>query len=243
MNEKEILITGGTGKLGKELIKKFPESLHPRHSMMDITNEGDIIKFINNNKISLIIHTAAMTDVKKCQISHKEAWGVNVQGTQNLVKICLKIIPDVSFFYISTPCVFDGENAPYDEDSVPNPKNYYGFTKAIAENIVSVLPNSHIIRTNFISRGRWPFPKTFVDRFGTYLYSDQVASIISTNRDIFSHKIVHICGNQKISMYQLAKISSSEVEEMTMEDIDLPLTKDMSLISKHMAPYDLNKKE
>ncbi len=51
MNEKEVLITGGTGKLGKELIKKFPESLHPSRYMMDITNEESIIKFINNNKI------------------------------------------------------------------------------------------------------------------------------------------------------------------------------------------------
>ncbi len=243
MNEKEVLITGGTGKLGKELIKKFPESLHPSRYMMDITNEESIIKFINNNKISIIIHAAAMTDVKKCQISPKEAWHVNVQGTQNLVKTCLKLIPNVSFFYISTPCVFDGENAPYDEDSIPNPKNFYGFTKAIAENIVSLLPNSHIIRTNFVTREKWPFPKAFVDRFGTYLYSDQVASIISKNLNIFNHKIVHICGNKKFSMYQLAKMSNSEVGKMTMEDIDLPLTKDMSLISKYIDPYDLNKKE
>jgi len=211
--------------------------------MMDITNEESIIKFINNNKISIIIHAAAMTDVKKCQISPKEAWHVNVQGTQNLVKTCLKLIPNVSFFYISTPCVFDGENAPYDEDSIPNPKNFYGFTKAIAENIVSLLPNSHIIRTNFVTREKWPFPKAFVDRFGTYLYSDQVASIISKNLNIFNHKIVHICGNKKFSMYQLAKMSNSEVGKMTMEDIDLPLTKDMSLISKYIDPYDLNKKE
>jgi len=243
MNEKEILITGGTGRLGKELIKKFPESLHPSRSMMDITNEESINKFINNKKISIIIHAAAMTDVKKCQNDHKEAWRINVQGTQNLVKTCLRIIPKVSFFYISTPCVFDGENAPYDEDSIPNPKNYYGFTKVIAENIVTILPNSHIIRTNFVSREKWPFPKAFVDRFGTYLYSDQVASIISENLDIFNQKILHIYGSQKISMYQLAKMSNYGVEEMVMKDIDLPLTKDMSLISKHIAPYDLIKKE
>jgi dTDP-4-dehydrorhamnose reductase len=56
----------------------------------------------------------------------------------------------------------------YDEDSIPNPKHFYGLTKLIAEEIVKTYNSSklqtYIVRTNFTTMP-WEYEKAFTDRF------------------------------------------------------------------------------
>ena len=44
------LIIGGSGTLGTELKKLFPNSLYPTHSEMDITNQGDVSDYFSKNE-------------------------------------------------------------------------------------------------------------------------------------------------------------------------------------------------
>ena len=97
-----------------------------------------------------------------------------------------------------------------------------------------------IIRTNFVSRKQWPYPKAFTDRFGTYLFSDQVANgiyeVIQNNLD----GIIHIVGDEKISMYDLAKLTTPNIQPMTISEYSGPhLTIDMSLDSKRLKKYNI----
>jgi dTDP-4-dehydrorhamnose reductase len=101
-SEPKILITGGSGKLGRELIKVFPNSLHPSHSGMDITDEGAVSLYIRNNRPDIIIHCAAIGNVRKCEENKELAWAVNVKGTENLVEACKAYVPTSYFIYIST---------------------------------------------------------------------------------------------------------------------------------------------
>jgi len=102
------------------------------------------------------------------------------------------------------------------------------------------LKNSLIIRTNFVARKKWPYQKAFTDRFGTYLFSDQVAFGIN---DVIKNNIegvVHIVGEKKISMFDLAKITTPEIQPITMQEYSGPkLTIDMSLDSKRWKKYSL----
>ena len=235
-----LLLTGVTGVLGSELKKLFPDSISPSHKEFDICDKPKVDKFFKNNHIDLVIHTAALTTVRGCEEDKILATRINVEGTKNLVDCLFHSNPDGYFVYISTACVFDGNSGMYNETSIPSPKNFYASTKLLGEYELKKLKKSLVIRTNFAGRKKWPYPKAFTDRFGTYLFSDQVAKGI---KEVIEHNldgIVHIVGEKRISMFELAKITNPEIQSMTLQDYSGPvLTIDMSLDSKFWKKYSL----
>lgn len=235
-----ILITGGSGRLGSELKKVFPNALFPKIKELNITDVSSVFKYIKKNKPDIIIHAAAMTDAEKCEKEPKKAWETNVEGTRRLLKIFKKFNPDGYFIYISTAGVFKGDRGNYAEDDCPNPVNFYCLTKFCGEIVVQDFDKTLIIRTNFVPRGKWSHDKAFIDRFGTYLYIDDVAMAI---KEVVDHKltgIVHICGDEKFSMYELARLSNSKVGKITLMKYNgVSLPRDMSLVTKVWHPYKL----
>ena len=237
-----ILITGVTGALGTELKKLFPSSLSPTSHELDITDTKKVIDFIKNNDIDTIIHTAALTKIRPCEENKPLAWKTNVEGTKNLVEAVLESKKDIYFIYISTACVFDGHVGMYKENSIPYPENFYALTKLIGEHEVNKLSKYLIIRTNFVAKKKWPYPKAFTDRFGTYLFSEDVAKAIKEVYDSNLQGIVHITGDKKISMFELAKITTPEIQPMTIKDYSGPrLTMDMSLDTDKWKKYSITK--
>ena len=234
------LITGGSGILGTELKKFFPDSLFPSRSELDITNHEAVFDYFSKNEFDSIIHTAAMTSVRQCESEKKLSWGTNVVGTKNLVDAAIKFNPNSKFSYVSTACVFDGHVGMYKESSIPHPENFYALTKLIGEQFVKNLKNHIIIRTNFKGKQKWPYPKAFTDRFGTYLFADQVALGIN---DIIKENIqgvVHIVGKKKISMFELAQLTTPDIKPMTIDEYQgPPLTMDMSLDTERWKKYTL----
>jgi len=236
-----ILITGVTGALGSELKKIFPDSITPPHIDFDICDINSVKDFFNNQKIDIVIHTAALTTVRGCEENKSDAVKINVEGTRNLVREFKNSNPEGKFIYISTACVFDGQTGMYTENSVPYPENFYSLTKLLGEYIVNTFENSLIIRTNFIARKKWPYPKAFTDRFGTYLFANQVALGIKDVMNENLQGIIHIVGDKKISMFELAKMTTPNIESMSLTEYLGPkLTKDMSLDTKRWRKYDIN---
>ena len=236
-----LLITGGTGSLGCELQKIFPNNVSPNHNELDITNKKELENFFQIHNVDTVIHTAAMTKVRECEENKSLAWNVNVQGTKNLVDQVIKSKSNINFVYVSTACVFDGHSGMYDENSIPYPENFYSLTKLLGEIEVKTLSNFLIIRTNFVARKPWPYKKAFTDRFGTYLFAEQVANGI---KDVLKEKltgIVHIVGDKKISVFELAKFTTPEIQPMTINDYSGPrLTMDMSLDSNRWKKYKIS---
>ncbi len=236
-----ILITGVTGELGSQLKILFPDSISPSHQDFDICDLTSVKNIFNNEKIDAVIHSAAFTSVRGCEENKPKTMEINVQGTKNLVNELKISNPMGKFVYVSTACVFDGHSGMYHETSIPYPENFYSLTKLLGEQIANQLDNSLIIRTNFVGRKKWPYPKAFTDRFGTYLFSDQVAQGIF---DVYSddlNGIVHVVGDKKISMYELAQLTTPEIQPITMTDYVGPrLTVDMSLDTSRWKKYTLN---
>jgi dTDP-4-dehydrorhamnose reductase len=235
-----VLITGGAGSLGIELQKVFSENISPTHEELDITNKEQIKKIFQQNKINTVIHTAAITKIRECEKNKQLAWSVNVQGTKNIINEIIQSKLNINFVYVSTACVFDGHSGMYTEKSIPYPENFYSLTKLLGEFEVNQLPNSTIIRTNFVPRKPWPYEKAFTDRFGTYLFAEQVANGIN---DVVKEKltgIVHVVGDKKISVFELAKMTTPQIEPMTMDDYSgPPLTIDMSLDTNRWKKYKI----
>lgn len=237
-----ILITGSRGALGSELEKKFPDAITPDHEVLDITNKEKVMEFFKDRKIDVVIHAAAITSVRKCEEEKNLAWKTNLDGTKNLINGFASTNPSGKFVYISTACVFDGHSGMYKESSIPYPENFYALTKLLGEQEVKKLSNHLIIRTNFVSRKKWPYPKAFSDRFGTYLFAEDVANGIKDVLDSDSKGIIHIVGDKKISMLELAKITTPDIKPITISEYSGPrLTIDMSLDSERWKKYKITK--
>jgi dTDP-4-dehydrorhamnose reductase len=236
----KMLITGGSGKLGTALIKLFPHSLHPTHEELDLSDRESVFKYIAMNQPSLVVHTAALTGVRDCEEDKPKAWKSNVLGTGNLVDAFLKQGINVYFVYVSTACVFDGHRGFYTEEDIPYPENFYALTKLLGEFEVKKLPNYLIVRTNFVAKEKWRFPKAFADRYGTYLFAEDVARGIDDVIKAGLQGIVHICGDRKMSMLELARLTTPDVQPMTMNEYNGPrLTIDMTLDTIRWKKYKI----
>lgn len=150
---------------------------------LDITSKIDPGKFKN---IDVIIHGAAITDVNYCELNKELCWKVNVEGTENLIKLA-KLL-NAKFIYISTPMVFSGKKGNRKETDKTDPVNYYGKTKDEAEKIVFKYKNGLVLRANPIGKrplGAHPsFMQWFVDMASNNrsfnLFTDVVINPIST---------------------------------------------------------------
>lgn len=237
----KVMVTGGSGRLGRELLKVFPDAVAPTHKEMDISSYQKVADFLENTKPDLLIHAAALTSVRECEKYREKAWRVNVEGTINLVKACLAQCPEVYFAYISTACIFSGEHGMYTELDSPNPKNYYALTKLVGESMPTVLRKWLVIRTNFVAKEPWPYPKAFTDRYGTYLFADDVARALKEVTEAELVCVAHIVGEERMSMFELAKKVSPSVEPMSLREYTGPsLTIDMSLDTLNWRKYRIS---
>jgi dTDP-4-dehydrorhamnose reductase len=236
------LITGGTGALGTELKKKYPNALTPTHQELDVGNKNAVTEFFHKNPdIDVIIHAGALTGIRSCEENKPLAWNTNVEGTRNLVNAALESQKNIQFIYVSTACVFDGHTGMYKESDIPYPENFYALTKLLGEHEVNKLPEYLIIRTNFVAKKKWPYPKAFTDRFGTYLFADGVAQGIMDVQKENLQGFVHIVGDKKISIFELAKMTTPEVQPMTINEYSGPkLTMDMSLDTEKWKKYKIH---
>lgn len=120
----KIGVTGAQGMVGARLVEQGCIPIN-----CDVTDPYSATSSIITERPDVLIHCAALTDVKYCESHFKEAFNVNVRGTSNMVEAMSR---DSVFIYLSTDHVFNGNNwfnQGYGEWQNPSPVNYYGFTK------------------------------------------------------------------------------------------------------------------
>ena len=133
----KIIITGGTGFLGKRLCRKLKDHDHEIMSYdivdgYDILNTLQLEEAFDNFKPDAIIHLAACADLnifaKKPEISYK----INVIGTKNILKLCDE--KNVRLLFASTCCCYgNNDTHPTDEDSPTCPTEPYAKSKKESE--------------------------------------------------------------------------------------------------------------
>lgn len=244
----KILLTGASGKLGRKVAPLFPDALTPSSKELNVTDAAAVDAYIKKNKPDIVIHLAAMTAPPRCEENKRIAWDVNVAGTAHLIDVCLKYNPKCYFVLMSTPCVFSGDDeTPKDENYVQYPDNFYGVTKMLQELVVARSKLKYlIIRANFVPYEKWPYPNAFVDRKSNYLFAHQLAKGIKEVVDVYLEGVVHILGDEILSMYDLAKLcpDSGNVGTMSYSDYDssknkVKLTKNMVLKSTRWKLYSI----
>lgn len=236
-----ILLTGGTGTLGSQIQKHidahYPDIdvFSPSKKELDITDSKQCGEVIQRYNPDVILHVAAYTDVVGAENNKNKCWAINVQGTENLIKIqrlSLCISGEVRpprFVYISTDYVFDGEKGNYKEEDIPNPVNYYALTKLFGEVIIRQYPDTLVIRTAFKPNGPWKYENAFIDQYSSHEFVDVIVPDIA--KAVLMQDLVgtiHIAGKRK-RMYDLAKQASPNVGKMYRADVQVNIPKDTSL--------------
>jgi len=252
----KVLVTGGSSTPGYRIVQEFtkagykvitqyneneiPEIEGVEKVKVDFLDLNKLVDFVNMVKPEVIIHTAALGDVDKCESDKELAWRVNVDATLILTRESLKY--NAYFLYLSTDYVFDGERGLYKEEDIPNPVNYYGLTKLIAENIVrSALSRYSIVRTSHIygfGMGRINFARAvveslskgqrvraLVDQWLSPTLNTLLAKAIRELIEIEYTGVIHVAG-ERVSRYDFAKAIARKfsfneglIEPTTMRDI------------------------
>ncbi len=167
----KILITGGTGLLGKALIEEgghsreitatylggyeVKDSGKVRYKKLDLRDSGGYKELFSDFKPEVVIHTAGLGSPDYVEKNKREGWEVNVKGTQSIVDNCEYF--NSKFIYISSNGIYDGERAPYAEDSGAFPINYYGELKLEGEEITKKAGIPHVIVRPILMYG-WNHP-------------------------------------------------------------------------------------
>lgn len=138
----KILLTGGTGFLGKTILKELSRensifSLSRTAGDYKITLENEIPNF--NQSFDLVIHAAGKAhSVPKTEVERKQFQDVNVIGTKNLLKgLANTGIPKQIVFISSVSVYGKEEGLNIAEDSPLAAKDTYGLSKIEAEVLVS----------------------------------------------------------------------------------------------------------
>lgn len=154
-NELRVLITGGNGLLGTYLHKCLLDSeincLSLGRKELDITSLENIDHILMDYRPNIIVNCAAYTNVEKAETDREACFSVNVSGVINLIQKSNEY--NCKLVQISTDFVFDGvkESGIYFEDDIPNPINYYGLTKYMAEKeVIDKALNWIIVRTAWL---------------------------------------------------------------------------------------------
>ncbi|KLU82789.1 methionine adenosyltransferase 2 subunit beta [Magnaporthiopsis poae ATCC 64411] len=149
MSDKRVLITGATGLLGREVVKAFQDrkgwavtgaafSRADGVSILkvDLGNEQEITKALDNVRPQVVVHCAANRFPDKVDKDPEGTRRLNVAATETLARLCAAA--GAVLIYISTDYVFPGRpgEAPYAADAATGPTNLYGQTKLDGERAV-----------------------------------------------------------------------------------------------------------
>jgi len=231
-----ILITGASGLLGTKVCEislsrnyevysayNAHKPLYGNPIRFDVSNNDVVEKAFRKIRPEAVVHAAALTNVDKCELEKELAWKINVEGTENIAKLCKK--HDAFLVYISTDYVFNGESGMYKETDEPSPINYYGLTKLKGEEKVKATVDEFCIARTSVIYGSIPAAgkinfalwlleklkkkekvKIVTDQWNTPTLNTNLASMIL---EVIERKITgtyHLAGATRISRYEFAKL-------------------------------------
>ena len=161
---RDILLTGGAGQVGTELLARAPADWRiaaPSSAELDVTNRDAVAVALASRPWALVINAAAYTAVDRAEDEAAAAWAVNAGGPANLAEAATAHAAPL--IQLSTDYVFDGANpAPYVEDDAVAPLGVYGASKEAGERAVRAARGRCVIlRTAWVvSPHRGNFIKT-----------------------------------------------------------------------------------
>ncbi len=148
----KVAVIGANGQLGSDVIATFVkhgDAVCPlTHADIELANLDSVSKCLKGLQPQLVVNTAAMHHVERCEQEPEKAFAVNALGSRNLALVTRDL--GAVFMHVSTDYVFDGsKGSPYEEQDAPRPLSVYGNTKLSGEYFVrSTTPRHFVLRTS-----------------------------------------------------------------------------------------------
>lgn len=225
----KIFITGGSGLLGSKLAEiavaegaqvisgyahNKPE--YGEGVLFDLLHPAGTSDLVDEMRPDVIVHSAALTDVDRCEREKDLAYKMNVEGTRVLAEAAEKAS---SFLvYISTDYVFDGLRGMYREDEPANPVNYYGYSKLLGEQFCrGCIARTCVIYGSRPASGKVNFALWLInslrsgkevhvvtDQFITPTLNTNLARMVLEAANRRLRGVFHLAGATRISRYDYA---------------------------------------
>lgn len=154
-----VAVIGANGQLGSDVVAAFAGRgdtvVELNHDAVELTDRASLAAALERADAPLVVNTAAMHHVDKCEENPAQAFAVNALGVRHLALECAA--RNSQLVQISTDYVFDGsKRAPYTETDAPLPLNAYGNSKLAGEYFVRTrCPRHYVLRISAIF-GRAP---------------------------------------------------------------------------------------
>ncbi len=229
--QKQVLFTGGSGLLALNWAMAIRDrftvvlGLHRKniaigcfeHHQLDIESVERFVRILEEIKPDIVIHTAGLTSVERCEAEPELAFHVNAKIAEIVARACSRL--GVPLVHISTDHLFAGDVPLLSEVHPIEPVNIYGKTKAEAEDMVLMAyPDALVIRTNFFGWGtsyRKSFSDVIIeglragkqltlfdDVFYTPILVETLALVAHDLIDQQVRGIINIVGDERISKYE-----------------------------------------
>jgi len=134
----KILVTGGSGFIGKALIERLKKEGHEVENFdlsegKDLRNLKQVERAVKGKDV--VFHLAAIADLNVSREKPKENMDINVLGTMNVAEACWR--HKTLLFYTSTCCVYGNQpKHPVDEETLPRPTEIYACSKLAGEYVI-----------------------------------------------------------------------------------------------------------
>jgi len=198
---KRVLITGGSGFIGKHLVRKFaennysvtifdlqePDTEYPGFVKGDIFDLEALRKAVENS--DAVVHLVGLANAGEAQKDPMKSFRLNVLSLQNVLEAC-RISGKKKIVFPSSAAVYGiTEDLPIKESFPLNPTNIYSWHKMICERMIQAYQKNYgiqyvILRLfNVYGRGHKGVIDVFINKakkgeiiesFGPYQYRDFV---------------------------------------------------------------------
>lgn len=260
-----ILVTGGTGFLGKRLLQMLLDKGHDvsvfsRHMHDDLPESATVhtgdVRDKNAlrkafSKIDAVYHLAICLNE-----ADPEMWDINVTGTKNVVELC-KENKVKQLIYMSSSGVMGETDRPSREDFPYKPKTQYEKSKMESEQIIKKSGVSYtIVRTTIIIGPNMVWAKIFETakkgfpiigsgkNYFHLVYVDDVVSLLATvlGNPKAANQAFHVASKDTPTYGDVYRIICEELKcEMTKKHIPIWLAYMMSRV--HTAKRKLQNKQ
>lgn len=227
----KILVTGGSGQLGRSLQARAAKHGHDVVALdidtLDICSDAQIAAALAQHAPVCVINAAAYTAVDKAESEPDRAFAINRDGAGLLARACKQ--RDIAMLHVSTDYVFDGASTrPYREDDALGPHTVYGESKAGGEVLVNEAGGT-VVRTSWLfavggpsfvhtmlrlAKDR-PLLRVVADQRGCPTYAGDLADALYALAVCPDRELMyHYCNDGETTWHELARATIDEARRL-----------------------------